>query len=72
MKHQSFCSRKRNSDVEIHFTKIGHTKIELRVICLRFVLEDTLKRIKNLYVSSKFQLQNMNVIMLIFQGVNCD
>ena len=34
MKHESFRSRMRNLDVEIHFIKIDHTKQELRVILL--------------------------------------
>ena len=47
-----------NLDVGNHFAKIGHAKPELRVIFLEICLEDSSKRIKDLYnVSSNFQLQ---------------
>ena len=72
MNHHLFCSRKYNLDVEFHFTKIGRAKLKLYgLFSLRFVLEDISRRTENLYkVSSNFQLQKMNVSILIFQGVN--
>ena len=73
MKLQSFCTRKCNLDVEIHFTKIDHTKLGLRVILLEICLEITSRRVKKLCnVSSNFQLQKLNVTMLIFEGIKRD
>ena len=38
MKHYTACSRQPNLDVEIRFTKIGHTKVEQWVISLEILL----------------------------------
>ena len=73
MQHQSFCSRKRDLDVKINFTRIGHTKLEPQVILREICFGRYLKENQNLNnVSSMFHLLKMNASMVILQGAKCD
>ena len=54
---------------------MGHTKLDLQVVLLETCFEDTSRRIENLKSTKfllKLQFQQMNLSMLILQGVKCE